>query len=400
MTSGDRTHPVMEFIDTPEALTEFCTSLKGCEWLALDTEFMREKTYYPKLCLVQVGVPERCACIDPLALDSLEPLYELLFDTSITKVLHACSQDQEIFANLAGRVPTPIFDTQLAAPLLGLAEQIGYGNFIHEVLGVSLEKAHARADWSRRPLSSEQLEYAADDVRYLAEAYPQVRDRLAEQGRLAWLEAEFAPCEQLERYQSDPPNAWKRIRGLEKLRPKALSIVQQLATWREQRAQEKDLPRNWIIKDEIMLDIARLAPQKVDALSGIRGMPPKTVERYGQKLIELVTVGAGQKPEPLQARGRRERPTVQEDALADILHAQLRLLSEQHAINSTLIAGRKDLIALIRGEKTRLLNGWRREIAGEELLALRDGQRLVSVRNGQVSIDKVADDQPITEKHM
>jgi len=386
MAVEDRNHPVMEFIDTPEALADFCAALKGHEWLALDTEFIREKTYYPKLCLVQVGVAERCACIDPLALDSLEPLYDLLFDTSITKVLHACSQDQEIFANLTGKVPTPIFDTQMAAPLLGLAEQIGYGNFIHEVLDVSLEKAHARADWSRRPLTSEQLEYAADDVRYLAEAYPQVRDRLAKQGRLAWLDAEFAPYEQLERYQSDPPNAWKRIRGLEKLRPKAMSIIQQLAGWREQRAQEKDLPRNWIIKDEIMIDIARLAPQKVDALSAIRGMPPKTIERYGQKLIELVTVGAGQEPEPLQARGRRERPGVQEEALADILHAQLRLLAEQHAINSALIAGRKDLIALLRGEKTRLLSGWRREIAGEELLALRDGQRLVSIRNSRVEI--------------
>jgi len=378
----------MEYIDTPEALTEFCTALKGSEWIALDTEFIREKTYYSKLCLVQIGVPGRCACIDPLALDSLEPLYELLFDTSIIKVLHACSQDQEIFANLAGKVPAPIFDTQMAAPLLGLAEQIGYGNFIKETLGVSLEKAHARADWSRRPLSSEQLEYAADDVRYLVEAYPGVRDRLAAQGRLAWLDAEFAPYEQLERYQSDPPNAWKRIRGLEKLRPKALSIIQHLATWREQRAQEKDLPRNWVIKDEIMIDIARLAPQKLDALSSIRGMPPKTIERFGQKLLELVVNGEAQDPQPLQARGRRERPTVQEEALADILHAQLRLLAEKHAINSALIAGRKDLIALIRGEKTRLLNGWRQEIAGKELLALRDGQRLVSVRDKHVDIER------------
>ncbi len=386
MTVEDRGHPVMEFIDTPEALADFCAALKGHEWLALDTEFMREKTYYPKLCLVQVGVPERCACIDPLALDSLEPLYDLLFDASITKVLHACSQDQEIFANLAGKVPAPIFDTQMAAPLLGLAEQIGYGNFIQEVLGVSLEKAHARADWSRRPLSNEQLEYAADDVRYLAEAYPQVKERLAKQGRLAWLEAEFAPYEQPDRYLIDPPDAWKRIRGLEKLRPKALSVIQQLATWREQQAQAKDLPRNWVIKDEIMIDIARLAPQKPEALSAIRGMPPKTLDRYGQKLIELVALGISQEPQPLQARGRRERPDVQEEALADILQAQLRLLAEQHAINSALIAGRKDLIALIRGEKTRLLSGWRREIAGEELLALRDGQRLVSIRNSRVEI--------------
>lgn len=379
----------MEFIDTPDALAEFCASLEGCEWLALDTEFIREKTYYPKLCLVQVGVPERCACIDPLAIEDLEPLYQLLFDISITKVLHACSQDQEIFANLAGRVPTPIFDTQLAAPLLGLAEQIGYGNFIKEVLGVSLEKAHARTDWQRRPLSSEQLEYAADDVRYLAEAYPKVRQQLAEQGRLEWLDAEFAPYEKLERYQSDPPNAWKRIRGLEKLRPKALSIAQQLAIWREEQARDKDLPRNWIIKDEIITDIARMAPTKVEALSGIRGMPPKTASRYGRQLIEQVALAADRPPQPLEARGRRERASAQEEALTDLLHAHLRLLADAHGINNTLIAGRKQLLALIRDEKTPLLNGWRREIAGEELLAMRDGQRLVSVRDRQVVIETV-----------
>jgi len=391
MMTKNRNHPVAEFIDTPNALAEFCTALRGCEWLALDTEFIREKTYYPKLCLVQVGVPERCACIDPLALDSLEPLYELLFDTSITKVLHACAQDQEIFVHLTGRVPTPIFDTQLAAPLLGLVEQIGYGNFIKALLDVSLDKAHARADWSRRPLSEDQLEYAADDVRYLADAYPLVTQRLADQGRLDWLDAEFAPYEQLERYQGDPANAWKRIRGLEKLRSKGLSIAQQLATWREQRAQEKDLPRNWILKDEIILDVARLAPQKIDALSGIRGLPPKTIERYGGKLMELVAAGGRQEPQPLPERGRRTRPGVQEEALADVLQAQLRLLADRHAINGTTIAGRKDLLALVRGEKTPLLSGWRREIAGEELLALRDGQRLVSVRDGRVDIGKQPD---------
>jgi len=186
MSAENRGHPAIEVIDTQAALAAFCDDIKGCEWLALDTEFIREKTYYPKLCLIQLGVPDRCACIDPLALDSREPLYELLFDTATTKVLHACSQDQEIFVHLTGRVPTPIFDTQLAAPLLGLAEQIGYGNFIKELLGVTLDKAHTRTDWSQRPLSSEQIEYAADDVRYLAEVFPMVTQRLAEQGRVEW----------------------------------------------------------------------------------------------------------------------------------------------------------------------------------------------------------------------
>jgi len=387
MTTSDQAQPAIEYIDTPPALAAFCDALKGSEWIALDTEFLREKTYHPKLCLVQVGVPGRCACIDPLALDSLDPLYALLFEPSITKVWHACSQDQEIFVHLTGKVPVPIFDTQLVAPLLGLTDQIGYGHFIREMLGVSLEKAHTRADWSQRPLSPAQLEYAADDVRYLVEVYPQVRQRLAEQGRLDWLAAEFAPYERLERYLPDPATAWRRIRGLDRLRPQAVAIAQQLATWREQQALEKDLPRGWIIKDEVILDIARLMPTQVDELSGIRGLPAKTLERFGRTLIEQVAIGASMEPQPLPVRGRRVRPTVQQEALADVLHAQLRLLADQLKINSSIIASRKDLLALIRGEETHLLSGWRREVAGEALLALRDGRRRVSVRDGQVTIE-------------
>jgi ribonuclease D len=384
---ADRLHPAIEYIDTPAALTAFCNALRDSEWIALDTEFIREKTYFPRLCLVQVGVPERCACIDPLALDSLQPLYELLFDTGITKVMHACSQDQEIFVHLTGRVPTPVFDTQLAVPLLGLPEQTGYANFIREMLGVTLDKAQSRTDWSRRPLSAAQIEYAADDVRYLSSAYPLVRQRLAEQGRLDWLKAEFEPCEQLERYQPDPVTAWQRLRGLEKLKPKALAIAQQLAAWREQQAIARDLPRNWILKDEVIVDIARLAPQQPAALADIRSLPARTVERYGQTLVEQVAIGAGTPPQPLAVRGRRAKPDVQEEALADILQAQLRLLADALDINSTSIAGRKDLLALIRDERTPLLKGWRRVIAGEELLALRDGQRRIAVSGRRVEIE-------------
>jgi ribonuclease D len=385
----NRAQPAPEFIDTPEALTAFCTALRGSEWLALDTEFIREKTYYPQLCLVQVGVPGRYACIDPLALADLQPLYELLYDGSITKVLHACAQDLEIFVHLTGRVPGPIFDTQLAAPLLGLAEQIGYANFVKEMLGVDLDKAQARTDWSRRPLSAAQLTYAADDVRYLAEVYPLVTQRLGAQGRLGWLAAEFEPYERLERYQLQPDDVWQRMRGLEKLRPRALSIVQQLTAWRERQAQEKNLPRNWIIKDEVLLDMARLAPQDSDALASIRGMQPRTVERHGAMLLDLIRTAAAQEPQPLPGYIRQARPTAQEEALADVLHAQLRLLADRHDINSATIASRKDLLALVRGEPTALLRGWRRSLAGNELLAMRDGQRLVSISNGQVEISNL-----------
>jgi ribonuclease D len=387
-----------QYIDQPDTLEQFCKSIKGAPWIALDTEFIREKSYYPQLCLVQVGVPGRAACIDPLRIDNLAPLYDLLYDRSIVKVLHACSQDLEIFVHLQGRVPGPIFDTQLAAPLLGLPEQVGYANFVQDRLGMSLDKTQTRTDWSHRPLSEKQLKYAGDDVRYLADIYPAFSGQLDDLGRLDWLQAEFSPYEQLERYRLDPAQTWKRIRGVEKLRPAALSIVQLLASWREQLAQERDLPRNWIFKDDALVDIARLAPQQPDELTKIRSLPPKSVTRYGQQIINLVREGTQREPDPLPDWKKRTKPSGQEEALADILHAQLRLLAERHQINSTVLAGRKDLVAMVQGDRdVPVLHGWRRKMAGEELLAMCDGQRLVSVHNGHVDIEKVAGNQPVKE---
>ncbi|MFQ5644885.1 MAG: HRDC domain-containing protein, partial [Thiogranum sp.] len=275
---------------------------------------------------------------------------------------------------------------------LGLPEQIGYANFVKERLGLSLDKTQTRTDWSRRPLSEKQLRYASDDVRYLADIYPLLRQELDALGRLDWLQSEFSPYEQLERYRLDPAQVWKRIRGVEKLRPAALSIVQLLARWREQLAQERDLPRNWIFKDDALIDIARLAPKQPDELSRIRSLPPKSITRHGQQIIRLVREGLQREPDPLPAWKKRAKPSGQEEALADVLHAQLRLLADRHRINSTVLAGRKDIVAMVQGDgDVPLLHGWRREMAGEELLAMRDGQRLVSVRNGHVEIKKATD---------
>lgn len=377
----------IEYIDTAAALQEFCAAAGKHDWIAVDTEFIREKTYFPKLCLIQVGVPGRCACIDPLALESLQPFYDLLFDASITKVMHACSQDQEIFVHLSGQVPRPIFDTQLAAPLLGLSEQMGYANFVREILAVSLDKAQSRTDWSRRPLSAAQIKYAADDVRYLCQAFPLVRERLASHGRLEWLRAEFEPYEELARYQPDPAGAWQRLRGLEKLRPRALGIAQQLAQWREQQALAKNLPRSWVLKDDAIVDIARLAPETVAALTDIRSLPARTAQRYGEELIAQIRLGMENPPQPVKARGRRAKTQVADEALADLLQAQLRLLADAHDINSATVGARKDLLALIREEPTPLLKGWRRVIAGDELVALRDGQRRIRIHQRKIEIE-------------
>jgi ribonuclease D len=387
MPANSSENTQLEYLDQTEAVGEFCDSIRGVPWIALDTEFIREKTYYPKLCLIQIGVPGRTVCIDPLANADLTPVFDILYDRSIVKVLHACSQDLEIFVHLKGRVPGPIFDTQLAAPLLGLPDQIGYGNFVREMLGLSLDKAQARTDWSHRPLSQSQLRYAGDDVRFLAEIYPQLKSRLEQLGRLAWLKDEFEPYERVERYLPDPDNVWKRIRGADRLRPAGLAVLQTLANWREQVAQQKDLPRNWILKDDTLLDIARLAPDNFEKLAKIRSLPPKTLDRYGEKLIELVREGKHRPPEPLPGGRKRAKPSAQEEALADILHAQLRLLADKHQINNTVLASRKELIALAQGEEELdLLRGWRREMAGIELLAMLGGQRVVSISKKRVVI--------------
>ena len=389
MSSASSTDTAFETIESTEALAVFCSTLQGAPWLALDTEFIREKTYYPKLCLIQIAVPGHIACIDPLRIDDLTPVLDLLYNPTIVKVLHACSQDLEIFFHMKGDVPRPVFDTQLAAPLLGLPEQMGYGNFVAEMLGLTLDKAQARTDWSRRPLETSQLSYAADDVRYLAEIYPKISERLSELGRLDWLNSEFAEYERAERYENDPASAWKRLRGLDKLRPRALAIIQLLAEWREQTAQHKDLPRNWIIRDDGLIDIARLAPDKPEKLGRIRNLQARTAERYGTRLISLVQEGSQREPQPLPGWKKRSKPTAQEEALADILHAQLRLLADKHRINSTVLASRKDLLNLAGGDTdVAVLHGWRGEMAGAELLAICAGQRLVSVDNGKVVVSE------------
>lgn len=389
MSSPSSTESGFAYIDSPQALADFCNTLQHAGWIALDTEFIRERTFYPQLCLLQVAVPGNIACIDPLAIDDLSPLFDILYDRSIIKVLHACSQDLEIFAYLKGAVPGPVFDTQLAAPLLGFPEQMGYANFVREVLGVALDKAQTRTDWSHRPLAAAQLEYAADDVRYLAQIYPDIRQRLEDLGRLAWLKSEFEACERLDRYLHEPAGAWRRIKGLDKLRPRALAIVQQLAEWRETRAQQKDLPRSWVLKDDALLDIGRLAPDSIEKLSKIRNLPPKTGERYGEEIIAAVKSAAQRQPEPLPEARRLAKPTAAEEALADVLHAQLRLLADRYDINSASLASRKDLVALAQGEEDiALLRGWRLEMAGNELLATRNGERIVSVKNAQVEFTR------------
>lgn len=373
------------YVDSPEALREVCDRLRAGPWLALDTEFIRERSYYAQLCLVQVANPELIACIDPLTLQDLGPLRELLLDPQVLKVLHAAGQDLEIFDHLWGAVPAPVFDTQLAASVLGLGEQVGYGRLVQAVLGVELDKSHARTDWSRRPLEPEQLRYAADDVRYLVEVYPRLRAELEGKGRLAWLEDDLAALTDPARYRPAPEEAWRRIRGSQHLRPRQLGALKLLAAWRERRAERLDKPRRWVLQDEVLLELARRSPADETALAKIRGLDEGAQRRLGEELLQvLARARALPESEWPQPPVRRDLGPEQ-DALVDALMALLRHCAQAQAISPAAIATRKDLERLVQGERElELLQGWRGRLAGRAMLDFLEGRTGLCVREGRL----------------
>jgi len=378
----------IRYVDSYESLQQTCATLGASDWIALDTEFLREKTYYPKLCLVQIATPELVVCIDPLAIEDLSPLLELLYDERITKVMHAARQDMEIFYHLRGALPTPVFDTQIAALLLGYPDQIGYGNLVREALGVSLDKLHTRADWSLRPLSAEQLRYAADDVVYLVQVYQQIIGKLTTLGRLDWLAEDFENLTRVELYSNPPADAWLRVRAANRLKGPALAALQALASWREQLAQDQDRPRGWLLRDDILIEIARHLPKSLVALGKIRGLPERTLQKHGTRLLALVAAAREQAPQPPPKIESRQRLSPSQEALVDVMMAVVRLSGAENQLNPAVLASRKQLEQLATGDSDiDALHGWRRQLVGERLQSLLDGRLKVSVADGCLRID-------------
>jgi len=375
----------IQYIDTPDALRQFSEQLAGSGWIALDTEFLREKTYYPKLCLLQIATPEVVACIDPLALDDLSPLLDVIFDTRITKVMHAARQDLEIFYHIRGSVPAPVFDTQIAALLLGHPDQIGYGNLVREVLGVSLEKKHTRADWSLRPLSGDQVQYAADDVIYLVEIYQQLLEKLQELERLEWLNGDFERLTRADLYNNAPDRAWLRVKGSNRLKGPCLSVLQALAEWRETGAQQKDIPKGWLLRDDVLVDIARHMPASMSSLEKIRGLGERLLKKRGDQLLDLVEDAKKKQPEPFPVKDIRIRLSPSQDALVDVMMAVVRICGEKNSLNPAVLATRKHLEKLVTGDTdSGLMQGWRKKLVGDQLQALLDGEIGLSVKDGEL----------------
>lgn len=378
----------IQFVDSVAELHELCQKMKREPWLAIDTEFLREKTYYPKFCLLQVATLEWVACIDPIALEGeLDELFAIINDPAIIKVLHSCRQDVEIFYQLSGKLPAPVFDTQLVAPLLGFQENTGYAMLVSGFLNINLSKIHTRTDWSQRPLSAEQIQYAADDVIYLAKIYQMIQQKLQSLGREDWLKDDFEQLMNEDLYDIPPENAWLKIRGKNKLTGKQLAIVQVLAEWREQVAKKDNRPKNWILRDELILDMAKLQPDNLKALSEIRGMNDGFIRRSGKQVCQLIVKAKDLPGLKLKTKSTSKKTQQQQEAVLDILSGVVRLRADENSLNPVILATRKDLETLLSDqEQSSLLHGWRYSMVGRELQRILQGEISVSVDNNNLQL--------------
>ncbi len=377
----------IEYIKKPEQLDDLCKRIENAPWIAVDTEFLREKTYYPKFCLLQLATPDWVACVDPIALPNLKALFDAIYNPAITKVFHSCRQDLEIFYQLTGKLPSPIFDTQIAAPLLGFQDNTGYSMLVSSFLNINLNKAHTRADWSHRPLTEDEIQYAADDVIYLCQIYQKMVKQLTELGRANWLRDDFAALENPAMYETEPKNAWLRVKGKNKLTGKQLSIIQAVSQWREATAQKENRPKNWLLRDELLFDFAKLQPETIETLSKIRGISERIVNYYGKELCTLVKTAKTTPPLPLPILTKNiSGKDPQQEAIIDILFALVRIRAEENLLNPTILATRNDLEALLNGdeEECMLLRGWRFSMVGKELQQLLRGELQLKIENGRL----------------
>ena len=380
--------PPPALIATTEALDALCRRLATEAFVTVDTEFMRERTYWPELCVVQLAGSSEVAVIDAQAPDlDLAPLGRLLADPAVTKVFHAGRQDIEIFVLRFGAVPTPLFDTQVAAMVAGFGEQVGYDALVAALAGGHIDKAHRFSDWSARPLSPAQVAYAAADVTYLRTVYERLRERLEQEGRLDWVREEMAALADPATYTPDPEAAWERLRPRTSNR-RYLGALRALAAWREREAQRANIPRQRLVKDETLTEIAATAPDSPEALARARGITRGFAEgRIGASLLAALAEAKALAEDALpEARGRdAARPS---SALVALLKVLLAAQAEQHHVAPRLVASSEEIDRLALGEDTDVpaLHGWRREVFGEDALALREGKIALGVEERRVRL--------------
>jgi ribonuclease D len=359
---------VTTLVDDTRTLAATCASLAESPRLAVDTEFVRERTYLAELALIQLGDGRQIHLVDPVASMDSAPLVELLGNAGRTKVLHAARQDVEVLLPLLGGPVAPVLDTQVAAALLGLPAQVGYADLVARELGVQLEKGQARTDWMRRPLSARQLEYAADDVRYLLPLAAQLEERLDAKGRLEWLREDCAALADPRLYRVDPLDAWQRFKGVEQLRPAEQLRLRSLARWREERAQRRNLPRSWVLADDAVREIARTVPRDVSQLKSLRVMPDSAAGKLGGEILEALARAEAEPADGIEQRFDG-RPSPEEQARAKRLSDRLRAVATELEVTPEVLATQKDVRKLARGDRdVPPLRGWRAAVIGAALL--------------------------------
>ena len=374
------------YLSTHAELAQFCELASAAKVIAVDTEFLRERTYFPKLCLVQVAAGDHIAAIDPILIEDLSPLAALLEDPSVTKVFHACGQDLEVLLDGMGVVCAPVFDTQLAAAFLGLRQQVSYASLVESYCGVRLAKAESLTDWSRRPLDPEQLTYAEDDVRYLPGIYERMMAELVEKDRLSWVAPEMDALCDLSHIRRDPRESYLRLRRAGSLTRRQLAVAREVCAWREETAARRDLPRKWVASDEVIVEVCKRTPTTLDRLRRIRGTD-QIGEREARGLLEAVARGAACPADECPKIARHARPSADVESVVDLMYAVLRLVSEQSGVATQLIATRDELLDFAQSrEGSPLATGWRHELAGATLERLLAGEVGLTVRDGRIEL--------------
>ena len=375
----------IEWVDSNGQLQSLCDRLQQCEFIALDTEFLREKTYYPQLCLIQVATTDILACIDPLASLDLSPFLALLTDKRILKVFHAAGQDLEILYQLNGVLPTPVFDSQIAAAMLGVGEQVSYAQMIQATLHIALEKTQSRTDWAKRPLSDAQIQYAADDVRYLVDAYLKQHEILQASGRLAWLQDDFARLSNPDQFTFTADDLLKRVKGKQQLKPRQLAIARNLAAWRESEAKRKNKPRKWMMSDQVIVDLARRPPTSLESLNDYRGLHQGQIKHAGKQILKAVQDALALAENDLPAVQKHLKLNQSQAILADSIMALLRLLGHEHGIAPNILGSKRQVDALVSGDRqVAMLQGWRNELCGRQISSFLAGKASLSVDSGQL----------------
>ena len=379
----------MKIIDTTAGLAELCTALAQDEYVTVDTEFMRERTYWPELCLIQIAGEEHEAIIDPMAPGiDLQPFFALMADTEVLKVFHAARQDIEIIHHLGGLIPQPLFDTQVAAMVCGFGDQIGYEALVNRLANAHVDKSSRFTDWARRPLTDKQLAYALSDVTYLRVVYEKLKATLDKSHREPWLEEEMGILSSPDTYLVAPESAWKRIKFRAR-KPRQLGILMKVAEWREQEAQSRNVPRNRVIKDDVLTELAVQQPKDKDALRNLRALAKGHANSsMGEALLKAVNAGLSMKQDDIPFVAH-EKPNLPEgtSAAAEVLKLALKIVAEREGIAPKLIASSSDIEKIAAGQgDVRAMSGWRRKVFGDVALEIKAGRMTLGLKDKQAAI--------------